>query len=153
VGKHASLRASDADRDQIVDRLRKAAAEGRLAAHELEQRVTTALRAMTYGELDATVADLPGKRLTAPRSASTRALSTLRGHPVLLVVVIPLVLVAVATVMAFAVVWAVVLLLLFMLGHESHRYRGPRAYARRPAGPPRRGRGRGRAQGYSPYRP
>lgn len=60
--KRATLRASDADRDQVADRLRAAATEGRIVAHELEDRVATALRAQTYGELDAVVADLPGNR-------------------------------------------------------------------------------------------
>jgi hypothetical protein len=61
--RRATLRASDADREQVAERLRKAAAEGRLLAYELEERLSTALRAKTYGELDAVIADLPGARL------------------------------------------------------------------------------------------
>jgi Flp pilus assembly protein TadB len=64
--KRATLRASDADRDQVAERLRKAATEGRIFAHELEERMATALRAKTYGELDAVTADLPGVRVTHP---------------------------------------------------------------------------------------
>jgi hypothetical protein len=59
------MRASDADRERVADRLRRATAEGRLLAEELEERLATALRARTYGELDALVADLP--REPAPR--------------------------------------------------------------------------------------
>jgi len=151
VARHSTLRASDADRDQIVDRLRKAAAEGRLAAHELEQRVITALRARTYAELDATVADLPGKRLAAQRSKSGWAISTVRSHPALLLLAIPLALVAAAALMAVAVIWIVLLTLVFLLGHRSHYYRGSMAYAARHGfGPPRRGGGRPR--GYSAHR-
>lgn len=62
------LRASDADREAIAERLREAAAEGRLLAEELEQRLARALRARTYGELDAVVADLPVSR-RAPHPA------------------------------------------------------------------------------------
>jgi hypothetical protein len=58
----SSLRASDADRDAIAERLRQAAVEGRLEPHELEERLDTALRARTYGELDRLVVDLPGRR-------------------------------------------------------------------------------------------
>jgi Flp pilus assembly protein TadB len=57
------LRASDADREHIAERLRHAAAEGRLLAEELEERLGKALKARTYGELDAVVADLPANRV------------------------------------------------------------------------------------------
>jgi hypothetical protein len=56
-----SLRASDADRDAVTERLREAAGEGRLAPDELEERVDKALRARTYGELARLVADLPSR--------------------------------------------------------------------------------------------
>ena len=58
--RYEALRASDADRDAVIDRLRKAAGEGRLEPEELEQRVGYALRARTYGELERLLADLPG---------------------------------------------------------------------------------------------
>jgi hypothetical protein len=53
------LRASDADRDAIAERLRRAAVEGRLQPEELEERLHAALRARTYGDLEELVADLP----------------------------------------------------------------------------------------------
>src|ERR671915_1694097 len=66
---HHSLRASDADRDAVVDRLREAAGEGRLEPDELEQRVDGALRARTYGDLAELLADLPADgRMPAPRT-------------------------------------------------------------------------------------
>ena len=66
--QRSRLRASDSDREAVADRLRNAAAEGRLLAHELEERVARALRARTYGELDAVVADLPIARTTSRSS-------------------------------------------------------------------------------------
>ncbi len=62
MARRATLRASDQDRDQVAERLRQAAAEGRLLAEELEHRLARALRARTYGELDPLVADLPVQR-------------------------------------------------------------------------------------------
>lgn len=56
---HHELRASDAERESAVTRLRAAAAEGRLDADELEQRVGAALAARTGSELDRLLTDLP----------------------------------------------------------------------------------------------
>jgi hypothetical protein len=56
----ATFRASDDDREQTATRLRHAAAEGRLLAEELEQRLEAAFSARTYGELDLVVSDLSG---------------------------------------------------------------------------------------------
>jgi hypothetical protein len=51
--------ASDADREAAATRLRQAAAEGRMDADELEQRVAEAYRARTIGDLTSLTADLP----------------------------------------------------------------------------------------------
>jgi hypothetical protein len=53
------LRASHADRDQVVELLRVAAGDGRLSADELDDRLERALTARTYAELAALTADLP----------------------------------------------------------------------------------------------
>jgi hypothetical protein len=135
--KHGSLRASDADRDQIVDRLRKASAEGRLAAHELEARVTTALRARTYAELESTVSDLPAAGRTTSPSAAGWAVSTVRAHPALLLLAVPVAAVVAATLIALTTIWALVMVAMFALGHRGPIYRGPWSYAnRRGFGPP-----------------
>lgn len=60
------LRIADADRDRTVERLRAAAAEGRLDPDELEERLSRALAARTQGELDAVLGDLPEPRVPAP---------------------------------------------------------------------------------------
>jgi Domain of unknown function (DUF1707) len=52
-------RASHSDRDQVVDIIRDAAAEGRLTREELDQRVESALGARTLRELAMLTRDLP----------------------------------------------------------------------------------------------
>lgn len=57
-----ALRASDADREEIVVRLRDASAEGRLTLEEFVERMTSAYDARTHGHLDELVRDLPAGR-------------------------------------------------------------------------------------------
>jgi len=54
------VRAADADRDAVVARLQTAMAEGRLSPDEFGQRADVAYAAVTLGELDGLLADLPG---------------------------------------------------------------------------------------------
>src|SRR5438067_9151936 len=104
--RYSSLRASDADRDRVAERLRNAAAEGRLLAEELEQRLASALRARTYGELDAVVADLPRNRPV--RRASRPTAPLVRAGVAVGVVVLALAVVAVAALVitGLLTVWA-----------------------------------------------
>lgn len=53
------LRASDADREQLVDELEQHAIDGRLTTDEFEQRTGQAYEAKTVGELAALRRDLP----------------------------------------------------------------------------------------------
>jgi hypothetical protein len=140
-----TMRASDADRDRIVDRLHKAATEGRIAAEELEQRVSAALKARTYGELDDTVSDLPGPkahRAPARRSGAGWAVSVVRANPILLFFVIPVLAVTAAMLLAATLVWAVLAVVVLMLGGRPGMGRPPWAgYGRRGLGAARRGPG------------
>lgn len=61
-----ALRASDADRERVVDRLRDAVAEGRLDMDEFEERLDAAYRSRTYAELEPLTRDLPALGATAP---------------------------------------------------------------------------------------
>jgi hypothetical protein len=134
VNKRGSLRASDADRDQIIERLRKAATEGRIASEELEQRVSLALKARTYGELDATVADLPGdreRRPSARRSGAGWALSAARANPMLLLFAIPVLAVTTAMLVAATMIWAVLMVVVMVLGGRPRAPHPPWMYARR----------------------
>jgi hypothetical protein len=67
MARRSALRASDADREHVAERLRNATAEGRLLASELEERLGTLFSARTYGELDALVSDLPAPPTPARR--------------------------------------------------------------------------------------
>jgi hypothetical protein len=60
---HAHLRASDIDRDQVVDVLREALMSGRLTQDEHSDRLEQALQAKTLGELESITRDLvvPGQ--------------------------------------------------------------------------------------------
>ena len=55
----SQLRVADADREQLVEELREHALAGRLSSEEMEERIGSAYRAMTRGDLDALRADLP----------------------------------------------------------------------------------------------
>ena len=55
-----SVRASDADRERVADRLRDHAGAGRLTPDELGERLDVVYAARTVGELDTVLADLPG---------------------------------------------------------------------------------------------
>ncbi len=64
------MRASDAERESVVERLRVASTEGRLTLAELTERTEAAYLAQTHGELAQITADLPG---AAPVSAPVSA--------------------------------------------------------------------------------
>jgi hypothetical protein len=53
------MRASDADREAVVEVLREAVAHGRLTFEEFEERTAQAYRAKTFGELQPLTFDLP----------------------------------------------------------------------------------------------
>jgi Domain of unknown function (DUF1707)/Cell wall-active antibiotics response 4TMS YvqF len=65
------VRASDAEREAAIDRLRDAAGEGRLTFEELADRIETAAHAETREELDQVTEDLPAPP-AAPRAIATR---------------------------------------------------------------------------------
>ena len=68
----SELRASDADRERVADRLRAAAGEGRLSADELEERLEAAFGARTEADLAPLTADLPAPRPEAARRSPRR---------------------------------------------------------------------------------
>jgi hypothetical protein len=136
--RRSALRASDADREYVAERLRNAAAEGRILAEELEHRLEVAFSARTYGELAAVIADLPREAHPGPRMSRI----PLRLRPatvVALLVLLPIVLAVAAAVMvallALFTAWAVaVTLLAVFLGPRARVWRrgpwtiGVRAY-------------------------
>lgn len=132
VAKRSSLRASDADRDRVAERLKQAAAEGRILAHEFEDRLAAALRARTYGDLDDVVQDLPGARLASRPHSRTRDLIVAQplAAAVVLVVATVMLFIVAAVVLAglFALSSLWIVFALIMLVHRSgssHRRYGP----------------------------
>ncbi len=59
MGDQHKMRASDRDRQQVVDRLRSALGDGRLTMEEYVDRMEVAYQAVTYGDLAPLGADLP----------------------------------------------------------------------------------------------
>lgn len=57
---HRDIRASDADRDAVVERLRRALSQGRLTVAEFDERAAAAYAAKTHGDLEGLTHDLPG---------------------------------------------------------------------------------------------
>jgi hypothetical protein len=82
MAEHRTMRASDADRAHIAELLRRATDEGRLLAHEFDDRLGQTLNARTYGELDAIVADLPHEPVLAERPGLVGAVLRRRPGPV-----------------------------------------------------------------------
>jgi hypothetical protein len=145
MSRYASLRASDADRDAVVERLREAAGEGRLEPDELEERVGSALRARTYGQLARLVADLPRSPSRRRGHTSPVARYGLVGAGLIGAVVVALVVVAVVAVLVLAaaawwlacvVFWAFCCGSRRRLASGSHwrRAASPRTHRPRPTG-------------------
>jgi hypothetical protein len=87
VGR-GGLRASHADREQVIDTLKAAFVQGMLAKDEFDLRVSQAFASRTYAELAAATADLPVKPTAAqpPKPARTgRRKPVLRPVPVITV--------------------------------------------------------------------
>lgn len=74
-----AVRASDSDRQAVVDRLRRALDEGRLTLLEWDERVALAYRAATHAELERLAADLPADPPPAP--VKTRPAKARTGLP------------------------------------------------------------------------
>src|SRR4051794_9927302 len=69
---YSHLRASDADRERLANFLREQHAVGRLSHDELEERLGRAYRAVTMGDLDGLIGDLPQPGRPAPRPGVRR---------------------------------------------------------------------------------
>jgi hypothetical protein len=98
--------------------------EGRLQAHEFEQRLERLLASRTLGELDGLVRDLPGKRLARRGPLELVSVRTV-AITVAVTVVAVAVLVAVATALAGIVSgWLVWLVLIWFFAGRRHRHHG-----------------------------
>ena len=70
-GDWGKTRASDADRDRVLEFLNVSYSEGRLSRDEYDDRLDSALSARTYADLDQIVTDLPAARADVVPPAST----------------------------------------------------------------------------------
>ena len=67
------FRASRADREQVIDTLKTAFVQGRLAKDEFCRRTGQALASRTYGELAAITLSIPARQGGAPPPRAARA--------------------------------------------------------------------------------
>jgi hypothetical protein len=67
------IRISDADREQVTARLREHFAQGRLSSEELDERISAALGAKTFGDLRHVMTDLPDPGLVSPQARPSAA--------------------------------------------------------------------------------
>jgi hypothetical protein len=128
----ADQRASDADREEVVERLRIAAGEGRIGHDELDERLSRALSAKTYRQLHATVDDIPRARAgnsrrmpQAQRTVAGWMVKSVRNEPWLLVFMLPVLVITLTLAAIGMMVWFVFLIAVLALGHNR---RGPTAH-------------------------
>jgi hypothetical protein len=79
-----SIRVSDTDRDRVTAQLRDHFAAGRITPGELDERLSAALNAKTFGDLRRIMADLPGSvpaSLGAPPPLRATPAWAVRRHP------------------------------------------------------------------------
>jgi Domain of unknown function (DUF1707) len=67
--RHARLRASAADREQVIEVLKVAFVQDRITKDELSQRIGKVLASQTYDDLDVLTADIPAGLTRAPQPA------------------------------------------------------------------------------------
>ena len=115
-----SLRAADADRQEIAERLKGALDEGRLSLAEYDERVRDAYGARTYADLMVLVADLPKAGLSAAEVSARRAAEIRREARKL-----PMALMVLWTVWGSITAVNVVAWFLLVVTVESHIYPWP----------------------------
>lgn len=133
-----NMRVSDAERQAVADRLAAHYADGRLDQAEFDERSTRAMSAKTRADLEGLLDDLPepGMRGSGPAGASGipafRGNGSMsrrrRGHPLLALAVVAIVVISVAHVVIWLTapwLWLGVLILVILaatghLGHHHH---------------------------------
>lgn len=131
------MRASDADRTAVAQRLKGAVDEGRLGLGDYDERLQQAYAARTYAELDRVTADLPAPVPAPPVVARAPAqLSEVRdqwrtwlGAAILMTAIWGITAVASGAVNGFwpgipLGIWAVILLVSTVNGMTGHRRSG-----------------------------
>jgi hypothetical protein len=142
------MRVSDREREEVVEKLREHAAEGRLDAEELDERLTAAYAARTRRDLAGLTTDLPDRPPAPPRPPSiAQRLTPLAAKlAVLNVFLVAVWLLSSGPGSSFWPVWVMLLSFVALLNRATHEMGGDPNAARtigRPRGRERR-RGRGR---------
>ena len=128
------LRASDAERERVVEELGLHAAEGRLQTDELEERLEHAHAAKTLGDLESTLRELPRRpRETAPpperrRGRGRRGALTAHAPVAVALVVVGLL----SAILDTGALWFGLPLVLWALGGRGLNPCSPRRPAERP---------------------
>lgn len=143
----SDLRASDAERERVVEFLREHALVGRLNHDELEERIGLAYHAVTRGDLERLIGDLPRRdQPVARRPRPTRAVERHDNGPKPFMVLVGLaslaipmavlagVLVAIAVVVAMSMVVLPLLILALVIAHAARRRRPGGSHGRGMAG-------------------
>ena len=65
AGDRGHLRASHADREQVIDVVKAAFVQGRLAKDEFDQRIARVFASRTYADLACLTADIPARLIRA----------------------------------------------------------------------------------------
>ena len=78
VSADRSLRASHADREQVIDTLKAAFVQGRLTKDEFDARVGQAFASRTYADLAAVTDDIPAGPIGAQPPENTRIKASVR---------------------------------------------------------------------------
>jgi hypothetical protein len=86
--RDTDLRAGDADRERIAERLRKGHAEGRLDTVEFAERIERCYDAKTFGELRQLVRDLPHQNHQNRRRSSFRPWRVMPFAPFLVALIV-----------------------------------------------------------------
>lgn len=114
--QRSDLRASDAERERVATLLRDHAAQGRLDADELEERLGRVYAARTRGELTELTRDLP--RARAGRGAR-RARADVRAH-LSVFLLVNLMLVGIWAASGFGYFWPIWPLMGWGIGMAKH---------------------------------
>jgi DUF1707 SHOCT-like domain len=121
------MRVSDAERQEVADRLAEHFSSGRLDQAEFDERVGRAMSAKTRADLNGLFDDLPGTGAPAATDPSAGQLRRRTRHPVLLAALIVFVAIA-ASHVVWPLLWIgfLVAIVLFATGTIGHGRSGQR---------------------------
>jgi len=122
-----NMRVSDAERQEVADRLAEHHVAGRLDQAEFDERVGRAMSAKTRADLNGLFDDLPETGAPAATDQATGQLRRRRRHPILLGALIVFVAIA-ASHVVWPLLWigALVAIVLFATGTIGHARSGER---------------------------